>query len=151
MSPLGRSSITSLELQTKALEWVENMVDRACHYDGLVHALSEREGLKMVILPSKPESPDIQNPDLERFILNRVEMAYYRRDSPARVAWLQGEIGWCGVKRAQEKSKFRLSMNILWHDYVFISYVPETLHWAFLELCRSRGLLLEIPNVGIVD
>jgi len=126
------------------------MVDRACHYDGPVHAVSEREGLKMVILPTNPESPDIQNPDLERFVLNRVEMAFYRRDSPARAAWLQDQIGWCGVKKAQEKSKFMLRMNILWHDYVFLSYVPEFLHKDFIELCQSRGLFLEIPEVDII-
>jgi hypothetical protein len=150
MSASNRSSISSLDSQITALEWVESMLDRACHYDGPVHAFSEREGLKMVVLPHCPESPDIENPDLERFTLNKVEMAYYRRDSPARAAWLQGQIGWCGVKRVQEEDRFVLRMNIVWNDYVFLSYVPESLHRAFIELCQSRGLFLEIPEVDII-
>ena len=81
----------------KVQQWVDSMINRACHYQGSEHAVSERLGMKMFRLPSDPERPDIESPDKGSFILNRAQMVFFRRDSPVIKAWSSGEITWGGV------------------------------------------------------
>tara|TARA_B100001146_G_C16115770_1_gene405732 strand:+ start:607 stop:804 length:198 start_codon:yes stop_codon:yes gene_type:complete len=64
-------------MEAKVQQWVDGMIDRACHNQGSEHAVSERLGTKMFRLPSDPDSPDIESPDEGSFILNRAQMAYY--------------------------------------------------------------------------
>lgn len=84
-------------MEAKVQQWIASLIDRACHYQSSVHAISERPGIKMVRLPSDPGSPDIEKPDPKSFILNHAQMAYYRRDSPVVKAWQSGEVAWSGV------------------------------------------------------
>ena len=81
----------------KVQQWVDSMINRACHYQGSEHAVSERLGMKMFRLPSDPERPDIESQDKGSFILNRAQMVFFRRDSPVIKAWSSGEITWGGV------------------------------------------------------
>ena len=41
-------------------------------------------------------------------------------------------------------------LNIIWSDCVFICDVPDPLREVFIELCRSRDMYLEVPDVDIV-
>jgi hypothetical protein len=100
----------------------------------------------MFRLPSDPDSPDIESPDKGSFILNRAQMAFYRRDSPVVQAWRSGEVAW-GCVALGETVRF----NILWSDCVFICDVPDPLREGFIELCRSRDMFLELPDVDIVS
>jgi hypothetical protein len=127
------------------------MIDRACHYQGSEHAVSERIGMKMFRLPSDPGSPDIEKPDPKSFILNRAQMAYYRRDSPVKKSWQSGEVAWGGVVLGKTINPQLVRLNIMWADCIFICNFPDPLREAFIELCRSRDMFLELPDVDIVS
>ena len=133
------------------MQWVNSMIDRACHYQGSEHAVSERIAMKMVKLPSDSEDPDIENPVTGSFILNRAQMAFYRRDSPVLKAWQNGEVAWGCVVLGDTFNPQSVSMNILWSDCVFICDVPDLLSEVFIGLCRSRDMFLKVPDVDIVS
>jgi hypothetical protein len=137
-------------MEEKVQQWVVSMINRACHYQGPEHAVSKRRGLKMFRLPSDPERPDMESPDKGSFVLNRAQMAFFRRASPVLKAWQSGEVAWGGVALADTVNGQSVRLNIMWSDCVFICDVPDPLREGFIELCRSRDMYLDVPDVDIV-
>ena len=54
------------------------------------------------------------------------------------------------MSRGNKPNSFRVTINIFWQDYIFISDVPEPLRESFIEFCQARGLYLKIPDIGIL-
>jgi len=66
-------------------------------------------------------------------------------------AWRSGEVSWGGLVLVKTINPQLVRLNIMWADSIFVCDVPDPLRKAFIELCRSRDMFLELPDVDIVS